>query len=219
MLKEQTKDFNEPYLIMTENVFKEDCLFSYAVKKVSSTITLYQKETGFTLSLEIEKIDDTLRVTRFMLTNNILVEAVSKDLNDAADIEITLQALAYLFVYAKRYEMAEIMFILPQAQAIQISCFEGLFEEASPVFLEGQRRVSLTLSCVLQDYFLEQINALKSRIYHELWMRQREDRALKHYLQNRHKEDFSFFQSNILPGPLSTQRYTIIPLPVKTQKR
>lgn len=196
-----------------------DSIFSYMVKSALPTINLHQKETGISLILEMEKLEKTLRVTRFTFVQNPQLEAVSEDLHDAAVIEITLQALIRLFSYAQRHEMKEVLFILPQNEAFQISCFEGLFKEIAPFSLGEEKRVSLTLSCAFQDFFVEQITGIKAKISHELWIRQRENDFLKFYFQNRHKQDFSLMECTSLSEFHSTEECTIIAFPKQIQER
>lgn len=170
-------------------------LFSYEVKKSLTNIVIHQKETNFNLTIEMEKLEQTLRVIRFKLSQNPKLLLASEDLHAAADIEIVLLGLISLSSYVERHEINEVLFILPQEEAIEVACFEGLFEEISPLFLGQEKRVSLTLSCTFQDFFVKQIANIKTRIHQELWTRQREDNALKNYLQNRHKGKALVFQN------------------------
>lgn len=188
-------------------------LFSYEVKKTRSNIVIHQKETSFNLTIEMEKLEKTLRVSRFKLAQNPQLLKASEDLHAAADIEIALLGLISLLSYSQRHEMDEVLFILSQAEAFRISCFDGLFQEISPLTLGEEKRVSFTLSCAFQDFFMEYITDLKKRIHQELWTRQREDAVLKNYLQNRHKEEFSIFQNS---SPIKSQVFagaTIIEFP------
>lgn len=215
LLKKTTSNRRaEKTTILRRNGNDIGSIFSYTIKSKLPTITLHQKETGFSLTLEVEKLGETLRVTRFTLKDNPFLAKASEDLDEAARIEIVLQSLKCLFSHVERHEMLEILFILSQKEAFhQLSFFESLFTEISPMMLGNERRVALTLSYLYQDYFLEHIADTKARIYQELWVRQREDGFLRDYLQGRHKKDFSLFQDNSSPEPQSSDECMIIAFP------
>lgn len=181
------------------NASKVGDVFCYTLKKTPTFLTLQQEETRFSLEMKIEKLDKTLRVTRFKLANNAAVQDFSQDLHDMADIEIVLKALIHLFTYAKQHEMREISFMLPQSEAIQIYCFDELFEDLSSFTPQGDKLVALTLSCAFQYYFLERIAEVKKQLTQELWMRQREDIEIRNYLQNVSEKKFIVGPKVVLP--------------------
>lgn len=195
-----------------------DTIFSYSVKSSLNTVTLLQKETGFSLAVEIEKLEETLRVTHFTLIRDQQLRAASIELYDAAEIEIMIQALMCVFLHAKRHKMGEVLFILPQREAIEISFFEGLFQEISSVNLGKEKRVSMKLMCVYQEYFFEKISHIKSRIYKELWVRQKKDNVLRNYLQNRYKENFSLSRNNLSHKSQSPVESKILAFPMDKKK-
>lgn len=189
-------------------------IFSYLVKRTFPTFTLYQKETGITLTLEMEKLEETLRVTRFIINRNSHLRTISEDLCGAAETEIMLQALICVFFHAEHYGTQEILFILLQSEAIEISFFNGLFEEVTSVNFGEEKRVSSRLTCIYQEYFLKEILLIKSKIYKELWVRQKDDDTIRSYLQNRHIKNFSLLRDNLSFAPQSSVEGKIISFPI-----
>lgn len=198
---------------------RADTLFSYLAESNFPTFTLHQKETGFSLALEMEKLEETLRINRFKLIRNQQLRAASEELYDAAEIEIILQALIGIFAHAEKHSMDEILFILPQEEAIDISFFNGLFKEVTSINSGEEKRTLLSLPCSFQDYFLDRILDIKARICQELWVRQREDKILMNYLQNRYTEEFSLFQNIPLFEEQSSRRDTVIAFPIRAKRK
>jgi hypothetical protein len=83
--------------------------------------------------------------------------------------------------------MSEIWFVLPEEEAIQISCFEDFFEDSSFLMTGQGKRISLTLSCIFKDSLLKKIGNIKTQIRCELWKAQCHDFYLRNYLQNHPK--------------------------------
>lgn len=163
-------------------------LFTYAVKRVSSSITLQQQETGFSITLEWENLEKTLRVTRFTIFQNQHLQTASQDLYEAATLEIVFQKMELLFSYAKYHNLNEILFLLLVDETIhKLDCFKDLFKGATPLIWGHEKRMAFTLSCVLQEFFFEQIESMKTKTYHELWQAQAYDFYLRKYLQSHPK--------------------------------
>lgn len=159
-----------------EVVLKTSCLTkkgtpslcSYTVKSMLPIITLHQQETGFSITLKMEKLENVLRITQFAFFDNPLLREVSADFYDAVLIEMVLHALKCLFSHAQSNKLDEILFVLPQQEAIHISCFEGLFNETTSLTFGQERRISLTLSCLFRDFFFDQIEGIQAKIMQEL---------------------------------------------------
>jgi len=161
-------------------------VFSYSVKRTHSTVVLHQLETGFSLSMKMEKIEGTLRVTSFAVKNETPLFYVSTILHDAATIELVLQGLTSLFTYAERQDTFEIVFMLPQNEAENLKCF-GCFVDSHSSFMTREGiRVSFTLynTPESRELLLEKAESIKTQVKQELWKAQKGDHYLKGYLQN-----------------------------------
>jgi hypothetical protein len=193
-------------------------VFSYSVKRTHSTVVLHQLETGFSLSMKMEKIEEVLRVTSFTIENETPLFYLSTVLHDAATIELAFQGVTSLFAYANRYDTSEIFFMLPEDEADDLKCFGCFFVGHSSFMTSEGSRVSFTLynAPELRELLLKKVESIKTQVKQELWKAQRGDHYLKNYLQN-HKqgEPLSF----ALPKPQSANSNmgNVIPFP-KAQK-
>lgn len=166
-------------------------VFSYTTTKSPSAILLKQRETGFSLVMAIEKLEGVLQINRFTLTACSQLEDSSIALYDAALIEIVLEALRVLFISARQQDAKEMVFILADEDAKNLTSFEGFLETCTTSMTQVGKRTTFTLfSCSkAQNLLLEKAEFIKIQVRHELWKGQRADPHLKNYLQNHQKGD------------------------------
>lgn len=194
-LLKNTKDIQgeKPIKSLNESIITSklsgDKIFSYSRKRTNSTIILHQQETGFSLSMTIEKIEEVLRVTSFTIENETPLFYVSTALHDAATIELAFQGITSLFAYANRYDTSEIFFMLPEDEANDLKCFGCFFDSYSSCMTHEGSRVSFTLynAPQLRELLLEKVESIKNQVKQALWKAQRSDHYLKNYLKN-HKQ-------------------------------
>ena len=99
---------------ITQELEVESLTFSYVLKKSllpdGISLILQQQETGFSLTIQLKEIDETLSVTKFSLTEESNLEQKSLSLYDTAivEVEIVLQALDLLFIIADHADASEI---------------------------------------------------------------------------------------------------------------
>ncbi len=166
---------------ITQELEVESLTFSYVLKKSllpdGISLILQQQETGFSLTIQLKEIDETLSVTKFSLTEESNLEQKSLSLYDTAIVEIALQALDLLFIIADHEDQSEITFAITKNEAIHLSAFACFFD------------AHFALQTTSQDYdvFVNKTELLKTTVRRELWQRQGHDRYLRHYLQNRQK--------------------------------
>lgn len=167
----------------------DSLVFSYSVKESHSAAVLHQLETGFSISMKMERIEETLRVTRFTFNHDTRLEYLSSALSDAAILEIVLQAITSLLTYADRHEASEIFFVLSKDEAGALTNFEWLFDETGSFMTREGSRVSFTLYTTpeYRETLLEKVISIKTKVKYELWKTQKIDHYLKDYLQNSKK--------------------------------
>lgn len=192
-----------------KNVFRKEEFFSYDVKDELPTITLHQKETDLFLTMEIEKVNRTLQVTQFTLSNNSQLKEGNEYVREGAMIDFVLEGVKTLLSLAERHKVYEILFILPKEEAAQFSWFGGFFLPLSTFMTrEGERTCfALFYSPLILPGILAKIEGIKSRLNSELWRSQFEDEVLCNYLHNQlpgqlleHKKDLPQERlDNILP--------------------
>lgn len=170
-------------------------VFSYAITKSLSTITLHQQETTFSLSMEVEKLEASLRIKRFHLDATDLIANTSLSLHDAAMIEIVLRALEILFAYACQQNALEIFFILPEEEAEHLTALDGFFGKCSLLMTRTGKKTSFSLYTSLEAkaFFFKKSKSIKTQIQHELWKAQRYDLFVKNYLQSHIRGEVLFF--------------------------
>lgn len=169
---------------ITQQIFSYNCTIERG-----GILTFHQNETGFSLSVELEKAEGNLRLKSFSLTYDVQLKEISVALYDAAIIELTLETLAILVEYACQQNVVEVFFMLPHEEAQHLTSFEGLLDScASPVTRVGKRTVfSLFIFPFTQKLMLEKIELIKSQVKFELWKAQRWDPYIRVYLQNQQK--------------------------------
>ena len=165
---------------------QEISVFSYDVKKGPLTVVLSQQETGFTLSIKMEKLENILRITNFNLNRCLQLAYLSPELNDTALLEIVLQALPILFEYAQQYYADEIFFILSQEDAINLTDFEGFFDDTASLATQEGRKMSFTVrnTPAIREFLAAKMKTIQTKLKQELWQIQRGDRYIRNYLQN-----------------------------------
>ena len=164
---------------------QENTVFSYQVKQEVSTIVLSQLETGFLLSIKIEQFNDTLRVTKFTLDHHANITTLSPELNDAAVLEMLLQAVMILFIQAQQFQKAKILFILSQEDVDYLSIIEGFFDDISSE--NGKVLFTIYNTPKTREFLVKKVSIIKTKMEQELWKAQRTDPYLKTYLQHHKK--------------------------------
>jgi len=165
-------------------------IFSYESKigatKSQVTLCLHQKETNFSIFMDMEEQKHCLRITRFAMIEDARLESLSDALYDTALIEIVLQALSLVFFCAESQEHEEVVFILPHEEACHLTPLKNSFEKVSSHNTIDGKRTFLTLYTSPYDYdnFVKHANTIKTKVRQELWKLQRTDYFLRQYLQN-----------------------------------
>lgn len=164
-------------------------VFSYSVKKTNSNVVLQQKETGFSLLMGMEKVEEVLLVKSFHLVCHEQLEEVSIALSDAALIEIILEGLEVLYDNARQQNVFEIFFMLTEDDAKHLTSIEGVLGACSSVITREGKRTTFSLFAFPEArvVLLEKAKSIKIQVKHELWKSQRNDHFLKDYLQNNQK--------------------------------
>lgn len=165
-------------------------VFSYDLKATCiaphMTLSLRQKETNFSVFMDIEEQKHFLRITRFTLVEDSRLENLSEGLYDAALIEIVLQALDSISFCAVHQNQEEAVFVLPDEEASHLTPFKSSFEEVSLHSTTSGTRTFMTLLTSASDYdlFINQLRNIKTKVRQALWSLQRTDPVLRRYLQN-----------------------------------
>lgn len=193
---------------------KQKPVFSYVVKGNASTIILSQQETGFVLSIKMEQLEDTLRITKFTLMHNTQLAHLSLELNDAALLEIIVKALTILLTCAEHHAAKEIFFILSQKDATHLASFEGFFDKVESLTTREGNKNSFTIYNTREswEFLKEKVETIKIRIKQELWQLQRENHYIKNFLQNHQRgtllplltlqnEEVNNFMGNVIHFP------------------
>lgn len=166
-----------------------ELVFSYSVKKTNSNVVLHQKETGFSLLMGMEKVEEVLLVKSFHLACHEQLEEVTIALSDAALIEIILEGLEVLYDNARRQKVFEIFFMLTEEDAKHLTSIEGVLGACSSIITREGKRTTFSLFAFpeARDVLLEKAKSIKIQVKHELWKSQRNNHFLKDYLQNNQK--------------------------------
>lgn len=191
-MKPSVKNIQDKKLIKTSKTHqasRQDSVFSYAVKRDAGSVILSQQETGFALSIKMEKLEETLRVTKFTLVGNTQLEYLSPELNDAAFLEIVVRALVTLFASAEQCDANEIFFILSQDDAYHLIDFKGFFDNADSLTTREGSKISFTVynTPETRAFLEEKVETIKVKLKQELWRGQKTDLYLKDFLQNHPK--------------------------------
>ena len=181
----------KPYYkeIQSVNLEKES-LFSYVTTRYTEVIVLKQRETGFSLLIEMDASEGILRLQKFSLCYKKQLEEVSVALHDAAVVEIVLEGLESLFTYAREHNIYEIFCLLPEEEAKRLTLFGSLFINYSALLTKEGKRASFTLFSYpeAQNIVRRKVELIKSEIIKELKTAQHTDSYLKTYLR-RHKKN------------------------------
>jgi hypothetical protein len=182
----------EPSLENIQSVqLEKNSIFSYATTEYAKTIILTQRETGFSLLIEIDASEGILRLQRFSLRYKRQLEEKSVALHDAAVIEIVLEGLQSLFAYARLHNIYEIFCLLPEEEAKRLTLFGGLLVNCSSLLTREGKRTSFSLYSYpeAQNIVIRKIELIKSQIIQGLKAEQSKDPYLKAYLQNHKKSE------------------------------
>lgn len=167
-------------------------VFSYTVKKETTSIILSQAETGFSLSIIMEKLKNTLNITQFALKPCLQLPYLSPELSDAALLEIIVQALVTLFDYAQHVETQKMKFILSEDDAGYLTVFEGLFDESEPLPTQEMSFI-LYNTHENQDDLRKRAESIKRQLKQGLWQMQKGNSYIQNFLQNHQR-------GTLLPG-------------------
>lgn len=181
-----SKTFKELKTFVLENKASNP-IFSYDLKlDQGRNLILQQKETGCSLSLQIEQRQEELIIKSFTIVDNKQLEALSLALYDASLIEISLRALDFLFFFADHQGVEEMKFVLIKEEAEHLSSFKSFFQSIT----HQNICVFMTLPTSLKDYdeFIKQTEVIHTKIRRALWQLQKEDYLLRSYLQGTQKE-------------------------------
>ena len=168
----------------------QDLLFSYSLTTAKTqsgiTLCLHQRETNFSVFMDMEEQRHCLRINRFAMTEDARLEQLSDGLFDAAIIELVLKALNLVFLCADCQEQHEAIFSLTDEEAHHLNVIKSCFEEfSSHTTVEGKRTfLTLLTSSCNYDVFTQHTHILTTKIRQELWKRQRIDPLIRQYLQN-----------------------------------
>ena len=174
---------------LQKNQPQQTSIFSYTITKSSRDVVMTQHETGFCLSVVMEKIGEMLQINRFELTHSTDLENLSIALFDAAIIELVLKMVTELFVVAQAQHSLQIFFQLNQEEAKHLLSFEGLLGNSTQLATRnGQKTIfSLFTFPEAQQIVMRKIILIQSKVKQELWKAQRIDPYLKNYLQTHQK--------------------------------
>jgi hypothetical protein len=208
-LQEQIMEFFSQDALSTKHNLSEHLLFSYKVTEFAGTIKLEQVETGFYVSLTLEKMDSVINVKSFCLSSSEKLWEISRNLHDAAIIEIVWESIALLYGQAKRHNILEIYFILIEEEANNLTLFEGILSESKTVLTSEGEKVTFSLYALpaAQRILAVQGESIKHRMKQALWAAQGTDPYLRFYLQKHRKGTRLSFdkmttRSGILPDNL-----------------
>lgn len=186
-MKSSAKNIQDKKFAKTSKVrqvARTSSVFSYSAKKVAHSLILSQLETGYVLSIKMKQLGDPIHVTEFALTRSIQLEYLSPELSDAALLEIVVQALMLLFVYAEHNKAKEIIFILDQEDAGLLTNFEYLFDDAEPLSTQNKTLFGIYITLENREFLKENVVSIRNQLKQGLWQMQRGNSYIKNFLQN-----------------------------------
>jgi hypothetical protein len=169
---------------------QESLVFSYnlnfSLEPTGPALILKQKETGFSFSMDLQQDDAFLRISRFSLSEDLLLEAICQPVYDATLIELLLQSLMLLVYCAQSLKKEGIIFMLPVEEAAQLTALDELFSSpTSYKTAEGKYQMfSLDIWDEEVETFYEAVAVIKQDIQQQLWTAQRSSAFLRKYLQS-----------------------------------
>ena len=174
---------------LQKNQTQNTSIFSYGITKSSGEVVIAQHETGFCVSVAMEKIGDVLQINRFELTHTTDVEDLSIALFDAAIIELVLKMVEELFAVAQAQHSLQIFFRLNAEDAKNLLSFEGLLGNSTQLATRDGQKTTFSLFTFpeAQQIVMGKVALIQSQVKHELWKAQRTDPYLKNYLQTHQK--------------------------------
>jgi hypothetical protein len=180
---------------LQKNQTQNASIFSYDITKSFCAVVIAQRETGFCVSVAMEKIGDVLQINRFELTHTTDVEDLSIALFDAAIIELVLKMVEELFAVAQAQHSLQIFFRLNAEDAKNLLSFEGLLGNSTQLATRDGQKTTFSLFTFpeAQQIVMGKVALIQSQVKHELWKAQRTDSYLKNYLQTHQK-------GTLLPG-------------------
>ena len=180
---------------LQKNQTQNTSIFSYGITKSSCAVVIAQRETGFCISVAMEKISDVLQINRFELNHTADLEDLSIALFDAAIIEIVLKTVEELFAVANVQHSFQIFFRLNAQDAKNLMSFEGLLGNCTQLATRDGQKTTFSLFTFpeAQQMVMGKVALIQSQVKHELWKAQRSDDYLRTYLQTHQK-------GTLLPG-------------------
>jgi hypothetical protein len=194
----------EPSLEKVQSVkLEENSIFSYAITEYAKTIILTQRETGFSLLIEMDASEGILRLQKFSLRYKRQLEEKSVALHDAALIEIVLEGLESLFAYARLHNVYEIFCLLSEEEAKRLTLFGGLLVNYSSLLTREGKRISFSLYSYpeAQNIVIRKVELIRSQIIQELKAEQHKDLYLKAYLKNHKKGEVLSWCQKVIHTP------------------
>ena len=167
----------------------DNLIFSYRITEFAGTVNIEQVETGFHISLSMEKLDSVINVKSFCLSSSEKLGEISRNLHDAAIIEIVWESIALLYEQAKQHNVLEIYFILTEEEAHHLTLFEGALTLSKSILTNEGKRVTFSLYALpaAQRVIAIKSESIKHRIKQVLWAAQGTDPYLRYYLQKHRK--------------------------------
>ena len=181
---------------------QQQLLFSYDLieeGKLSDTrLRLHQKQTGFSLTVSVHFLAETLQVTNFTLQEDDRLEDQCQPLYDAALIELMIQSLMLLFFCAQTLHKNEMCFILSPEEAFHFDLLKSLFSSVESCLKRQGKCQILTLSLWPSeaDQFCYSLEHIKTQLWHQLWVVQKSDRLVRRYLQSADRQVVDVFTIN-----------------------
>ena len=174
---------------LQKNQTQHTSIFSYDITKSSRDVVIAQHETGFCISVTMEKIGDVLQINRFELTHTTDLEDLSIALFDAAIIELVLKMVEELFAVGNVQHSFQIFFRLNAEDAKHLLSFEGLLGNCTHLATRDGQKTTFSLFTFpeAQQMVMGKVALIQLQVKHELWKAQRSDDYLKTYLQTHQK--------------------------------
>lgn len=163
-----------------------ESVFSYSVKKKTDIVIITQVETECSVLLKMEHLDKTLRITQFKIIHNTQLKYLSPDLNEAALLEIIVQALVILFQYAREYDVDEIFLFLSPADASHLKNYRSFFDEVVSLNTRAGKKITFTVynTPETRRFLAKRVKVMKIKLKQELWKCQKMDFFVRNYLQS-----------------------------------
>jgi hypothetical protein len=192
---------------------KQQLLFSYDLigegRLSDATLRLHQRQTGFSLTVSLHFLKETLQVTNFTLQEDDRLEDQCQPLYDAALIELMIQSLMLLFFCAQSLHKNEMCFILSSEEVFHFDLLKSLFSSVEPCLTRQGKCQILTLSLWPSeaDQFCYSLEHIKTQLRHQLWAGQKSDALVRRYLQSADRQAVDIFNIHGKNNPREAEAY------------